>query len=77
MKYCPTNEMIADMLTKALPEKQFVKLRDMVVGRFESRGSVENDAQTANNPRITANLPLAHDKEIANQIMDDDANDGD
>ena len=27
VKYCNTNDMIADMLTKALPTKQFTKLR--------------------------------------------------
>ena len=27
LRYCPTNEMIADMLTKGLPKEQFAKLR--------------------------------------------------
>ena len=30
VEYCPTTEMIADMLTKALPKDQFTKLRRMV-----------------------------------------------
>ena len=30
VEYCPTAEMIADMLTKALPKDQFTKLRRMV-----------------------------------------------
>ena len=30
IEYCPTSEMIADMLTKGLPKVQFVKLREMI-----------------------------------------------
>jgi hypothetical protein len=33
MQYCSTEEMIADIYTKALPRIQFQKLRDMVLGR--------------------------------------------
>ncbi len=29
LKYCPSKEMVADMLTKGLPKDQFVKLRQM------------------------------------------------
>ena len=29
IKYCPTKEMIADMMTKGLPKEQFTKLRSM------------------------------------------------
>jgi hypothetical protein len=29
LKYCPTKEMVADMLTKGLPKEQFMKLRSM------------------------------------------------
>ena len=29
LKYCPTKEMVADMMTKGLPKEQFVKLRSM------------------------------------------------
>ena len=30
LKYCPTTEMVADMLTKGLPKDQFMKLREMI-----------------------------------------------
>ena len=30
VKYCPTTEMIADVLTKGLPKAQFVKIREMI-----------------------------------------------
>ena len=30
LKYCPTTEMIADLLTKGLPKNQFMKLREMI-----------------------------------------------
>ena len=30
VEYCPTTEIIADMLTKELPKNQFTKLRQMV-----------------------------------------------
>ena len=30
IQYCPTTEMIADMLTKALPKDVFAKLRVMI-----------------------------------------------
>jgi len=30
IKYCPTKEMVADVLTKAISEKQFVCLREML-----------------------------------------------
>ena len=29
LKHCPTEEMVADMLTKGLPRDKFVKLRHM------------------------------------------------
>ena len=29
LKYCPTKEMVADMMTKGLPKEQFMKLRSM------------------------------------------------
>ncbi len=32
LKYCNTNEMIADYYTKQLQGKQFYKLRDMIMG---------------------------------------------
>ena len=38
VKYCPTQEMIADMLTKGLPKNVFVKLRTMI-GLAECSGS--------------------------------------
>ena len=31
LKYCPTNDMIADMLTKALPKTLFEKFRMMMI----------------------------------------------
>ena len=30
LKYCPTTEMVADLLTKGLPKDQFMKLRKMI-----------------------------------------------
>ena len=30
LKYCPTTEMVADLLTKRLPQDQFMKLRKMI-----------------------------------------------
>ena len=30
LQYCPTQEMCADLLTKALPKMQFEKLRQML-----------------------------------------------
>ncbi len=36
LKYCPSNDMVADMLTKGLPKDQFIKLRQMAgVSNFE------------------------------------------
>ncbi len=32
LKYCPTSDMIADILTKALPKDQFLKLRNILLG---------------------------------------------
>ncbi len=29
LKYCPTNDMLADLLTKGLSREKFVRLRDM------------------------------------------------
>ena len=29
LKYCPTKEMVTDMMTKGLPKEQFTKLRSM------------------------------------------------
>ena len=29
LQYCPTEDMVADMLTKGLPKEQFAKLRSM------------------------------------------------
>eukprot|EP00794_Sanderia_malayensis_P004477 gene4477-biopygen3644 len=30
LQYCPTNEMLADILTKALPKERFKELRDLI-----------------------------------------------
>ena len=38
VKYCPTQEMIADMLTKGLPKNLFIKLRNMI-GLVKCSGS--------------------------------------
>ena len=32
VRYCPTEEMIVDILTKPISGKQFKKLRDMMLG---------------------------------------------
>ncbi|PKA46819.1 Retrovirus-related Pol polyprotein from transposon TNT 1-94 [Apostasia shenzhenica] len=42
LKFCNTNEQVADILTKALPYKKFVYFRtSMGVCNFESRGMLE------------------------------------
>ena len=40
VKYCPTHEMIADMLTKKLPKNDFVKLHT-IIGLVKCSGSKE------------------------------------
>ena len=43
LKYCNTEEQVADVLTKTLPAGNHVYLRSLLgVCNFESRGSVEN-----------------------------------
>ena len=32
LKYCPTSEMVADILTKALDRRRFEKLRSILLG---------------------------------------------
>ncbi|KAL7129296.1 hypothetical protein ABFS83_13G056600 [Erythranthe nasuta] len=42
LKYCNTNEQVADVLTKSLSKEKFVYFRNLLgVCNFESRGSVE------------------------------------
>uniref|UniRef100_A0AAV1V1U5 Copia protein n=1 Tax=Peronospora matthiolae TaxID=2874970 RepID=A0AAV1V1U5_9STRA len=58
LEYCPTQDMLADMMTKPIAAVQFENIRDRLgiqgAAANESRGSVEKTAAVKKTPRQAA-----------------------